>query len=109
MLTAGAKSPVSPSGTVLARLRLSSRACTPSAPTPPTASGYAHWMSMFEDPSAFCMATSWSGSAKTPPTQYSIGGIIDTMRLGRPTVLSLAQKDEVAPRIRTIAVMTILT
>ncbi len=71
VLTAGANSPVSPSGTVLARLRLSSKACAPSAPTPPTASGYTHWMSMFEDPSAFCMATNWSGSAKTPATQNS--------------------------------------
>ena len=72
VLTAGAKIPVSPVGTVVARLRLSSRACTPSAPTPPTASGYSHCMSMAEDPSTSCMATSWSGSVKTPPTQYSM-------------------------------------
>ena len=69
VLVAGAKAPVSPSWTVLARLRLPSRACAPSASTPPTASGYVHWMSMAEDPSAFCMATSWSGSAKIAPTQ----------------------------------------
>jgi len=108
VLTAGAKAPVSPTGTVLARLRSSSRACAPSAPTPPVASGYTHWMSMLEDPSAFCMATNWSGSAKTDPAQQlQVSGPVT--RLGRPTVLSLAQKDEFGPRIRTIAVMTILT
>ena len=107
MFAAGANSPVSPGGTVLARLRLSSNPCAPSASTPPTASGYTHCRSMARGPECtFCMATSWSGSAKMPPTQYWTYAA--RMRSGTPTVLSFAQNDEFAPRMRMIAVMTIL-
>jgi hypothetical protein len=108
VLTAGANTPVSPSGTAPARFRSSSRACVPSALRPPTASGYTHWMSILEDPNAFCTATNWSGSAKIDPTQQ-LQVPRPVLRLGTPTVLSFAQKAESGPRICTIAVMRILT
>src|ERR1700733_2158168 len=65
-------------------------------------------MSIAEDPKAPCMAATWSGSAKIDPFQQ-LQVNMPVVRLGRPTVLSFAQKDEFGPRIRTIAVMTILT
>ena len=65
----GASGPVSAGGVVTARLSALSRPCAWSAVTPPGSSGNSQLSSMPGPLNASCIAASWSGSAKTPPTQ----------------------------------------
>ena len=53
---------------------------------------------------AFCIATSWPGSAKTPPTQNGMDVALSCWSAGLPAVESCVQKVEPGARSRTIAV-----
>ena len=100
----GASGPVSAGGVVIARLSALSRPCAWSAVTLLGSSGNSQLSSMPGPLNASCIAASWSGSAKTPPTQNGMVAAVSCWSAGVPAVESCVQKVEPGARSRTIAV-----
>ena len=105
----GTSVPVSAGVIVTARLSALSKPCAWSAVTPPGLSGNSQLSSMPGPLNASCIAASWSGSAKTPPTQNGMVAAVSCWSAGVPAIGSCAQKVEPGARSRTIAVTKSLT
>ena len=99
-----ASAPVSAGGVVVARLSALSSPCAVSAVTPPGSSGNSQFSSIPGPSNASCIAISWPGSAKTPPTQNGVSEAFSCWSAGVPAVESCVQKVEPGARSRTIAV-----
>ena len=95
----GASVPVSAGVAVTARLSALSRPCAWSAVTPPGSSGNSQFSSMPGPLNAFCIAASWSGSAKTPPTQNGMVAAVSCWSAGVPAVGVLRPEGRARERV----------